>query len=110
MTEHGKNTTRRPREGGDPYPPCARLTHDCCNVSFQSKILGVWLPAFAGTTLLLQRLLGRLRCRKNKAVGRRQVEPRLDSQKRRDSRDHLAPGRNRIPARGDETVGFGQRL
>src|SRR3954454_3249920 len=55
-------------------------------------------------------LLRRLRCRKNKAVGRRQVEARLDSEERRDPRDHLAAGGNRVPAGGDEAVGFRQRL
>src|SRR6266851_1028334 len=58
----------------------------------------------------LHGLLGCLRCRKNKAVGRRQIEARLDAQKRRDAGDHIAAGRHRVPARGDETVGFLQRL
>ena len=35
------------------------------------------------------------RCRKNKAVGRRQVEARLDAQQRRDAGDHL--GRRSAP-------------
>src|SRR3978361_1477804 len=50
-------------------------------------------------------LLRCFRCRKNKAVGRRQIETRLDSQEWRDAGDHGTTGRHRIPARGDEAVG-----
>src|SRR6266699_1571313 len=49
-------------------------------------------------------LLGSPRCRKNKAVGRRQIEARLDSQQRRDAGNHLGAGRHRVPARGDEAL------
>src|SRR5580698_8071463 len=42
-------------------------------------------------------------CRKNKAVRRRQIEPRLDAQKRRNTGDHGPSGRHRVPAGGDET-------
>ena len=38
------------RRSAGPIAPCSRLTHDCCNGSFQLKILSVWVPAFAGTT------------------------------------------------------------
>src|SRR6266446_781640 len=55
-------------------------------------------------------LLGCPRCRKNKAVGRRQIETRLDAQQRSDAGNHLAAGRHRVPARGDEALGFRQRL
>src|SRR6202022_1080429 len=68
------------------------------------------LMIFQSRRRVILRLLGCLRCRKNKAVGRRQIEARLDAQKRRNTGDHIAAGRHRIPARCDETVGFLQRL
>src|SRR6185437_11049005 len=55
-------------------------------------------------------LLRWLGCRKNKAVRRRQIEPRFDAQKRRNTGDHGASRRHRVPAGGDEAVGFRERL
>src|SRR5689334_9675879 len=55
-------------------------------------------------------LLGCPRCRKNKAVGRRQIEARLDAQQRPDADDDFAAGRHRVPTRRDEAMGFRQRL
>src|ERR1700736_3195564 len=68
------------------------------------------LMIFQSRRRVILRLLGCLRCRKNKAVGRRQIEARLDAQKRRNAGDHIAAGRHRVPARSDETKGFLQRL
>src|SRR5438105_2559031 len=55
----------------------------------------------AGCKVPTSRLLSRPRCRKNKAVGRRQVETRLYPQQRRDALNYLATGWHRVPARGD---------
>src|SRR5256885_12560155 len=55
-------------------------------------------------------LLGCSRCRKNEAVGRRQVETRLDPQEGRNASNNVAPGRHRVPARGDKALGFRQRF
>src|SRR6516165_405719 len=49
-------------------------------------------------------------CRKNEAVGRRQIESRFDPQKRRNAGNHVAAGRHRVPAGSNETVSFLQRL
>src|SRR6202047_841619 len=68
------------------------------------------LMIFQSRRRVILRLLGCLRCRKNKAVGRRQIEARLDAQKRRNAGDHIAAGRHRVPAGGDETESFLQRL
>src|SRR6185312_495470 len=59
---------------------------------------------------LSKALLRRLGCRKNKPVRRRQVESRLDVQKRPDPGNDIAGGRNGVPAGRDEAVGFLQRL
>src|SRR6266550_7266488 len=55
-------------------------------------------------------LLGSPRCRKNKAVGRRQIEARLDSQQWCNAGNDLAAGRYRVPPRSNKAFGFGQRL
>src|SRR3954470_16942229 len=71
-------------------------------IVFQSGRRAVWRVTYA--------LLGCPRCRKNKAVGRRQVEARLDAQQRPDAGDDLAAGRHRVEARGNEAECLRQRL
>src|SRR3954469_413127 len=54
----------------------------------------------------LYALLACLRCRKNKALGRRQIETGLYAQKRCNPSNHVPPCRHRVPAGRDETEGF----
>jgi hypothetical protein len=43
-------STSRPREGGDPYAVSARSS-SAVNASGNNGRQGLWVPAFAGTTL-----------------------------------------------------------
>src|SRR3954468_5551895 len=42
-------STGRPREGGDPYAVCSRLTAEFATLLSHDR-QGLWVPAFAGTT------------------------------------------------------------
>src|SRR4051812_33819497 len=41
---------RRPREGGDPYAACPRFG-SVAEASSSHRVEGLWVPAFAGTTV-----------------------------------------------------------
>src|ERR1700722_7425593 len=47
---HFKQPQRRPRARGDPSPLAAILAEGVNFITKTARVLGVWVPAFAGTT------------------------------------------------------------
>src|SRR5262245_37722998 len=64
---------------------------------------GLWIPTSAWLGRNDGPLLSDLG--QNKLIGRRQVEPRRDTEHGRDAGDHPTGGRSRVPAGGGKAMG-----